>query len=85
MSKQILKELLTKEQEHLNHFFNSVNLDTLEEVFNILYDCKGMIILTGVGKSGLVAKKTAVTMTSTGSRAVFSFSDKCPSWRHWDH
>jgi arabinose-5-phosphate isomerase len=30
-----------------------------------------LIVLTGIGKSGLVAKKTAVTMTSTGSRAIF--------------
>jgi arabinose-5-phosphate isomerase len=71
MSKRILQELLKKQQEHLNHFFGAVDLTTLEKVFTILCECKGMIILTGVGKSGLVAKKTAVTMTSTGSRAVF--------------
>jgi arabinose-5-phosphate isomerase len=71
MSKRILKELLNKEKEHLNHFFDAVDLDSLEKVFGILNNCKGIVIVTGVGKSGLVAKKMAVTMTSTGSRAVF--------------
>lgn len=71
MSKRILQELLEKERGHLNHFFDTVNLDSLENIFSILSACKGIIIMTGVGKSGLVAKKIAVTMTSTGSRAVF--------------
>jgi arabinose-5-phosphate isomerase len=71
MSKRILQELLSKERGHLNHFFDTVDLKSLEKIFSILTECKGMIVITGVGKSGLVAKKMAVTMTSTGSRAVF--------------
>jgi len=37
----------------------------------MLYECQGTMIFTGVGKSGLVAKKIAMTMTSTGSRAFY--------------
>lgn len=36
-----------------------------------LFDAKGRIILTGVGKSGHVARKIAATMASTGSTAMF--------------
>jgi arabinose-5-phosphate isomerase len=36
-----------------------------------LFDAKGRIILTGVGKSGHVARKIAATMASTGSSAIF--------------
>ena len=32
---------------------------------------KGNIIITGVGKSGFIAKKIASTMTSTGTPATF--------------
>ena len=37
----------------------------------ILGDCRGKVIVSGVGKSGLVAHKLAATLTSTGTPAVF--------------
>ncbi len=67
----MIRELLEKERRYLNHFFDHLDIKALEETVQILNDCKGMIILTGVGKSGFVAKKFSVTMTSTGSRAFF--------------
>lgn len=36
-----------------------------------LHTCSGRVILTGMGKSGLVARKIAATMTSTGTAALF--------------
>ena len=33
--------------------------------------CRGKVIVTGVGKSGVIAQKIAQTMTSTGTMAVF--------------
>jgi arabinose-5-phosphate isomerase len=67
----VIKDLLQREQEYLNHFFNHVNLEMLEQFVELFQNCKGMIILTGVGKSGLIAEKIAMTMTSTGTRAFF--------------
>lgn len=37
----------------------------------LLYCCAGRIVLTGMGKSGLIARKIAATLTSTGSPALF--------------
>ncbi|HEV8370400.1 MAG TPA: KpsF/GutQ family sugar-phosphate isomerase [Pyrinomonadaceae bacterium] len=37
----------------------------------LLVDCQGKVILTGIGKSGFIARKVAATLTSTGTRAVF--------------
>jgi arabinose-5-phosphate isomerase len=49
--------------------------DKLDESFdrcvNVLYGLRGRIIITGVGKSGLVGRKIAATFTSTGSPAIF--------------
>lgn len=42
-----------------------------EEAVGLLLRCDGTIILSGVGKSGQVARKLASTFTSLGSRAVF--------------
>lgn len=67
----MLKELLGKEREILNHFFDHLDLHAADRLLEILIECKGLIIITGVGKSGLVAEKIAQTMTSTGSRAFF--------------
>lgn len=41
------------------------------EAVDHLYACRGRAILTGMGKSGLVARKIAATLTSTGTPAVF--------------
>ncbi len=37
----------------------------------LLARCKGRVIVTGLGKSGLIARKIAATMTSTGTPAIF--------------
>jgi arabinose-5-phosphate isomerase len=37
----------------------------------VLFACKGRIVLTGMGKSGHVARKIAATMASTGAPAMF--------------
>jgi len=42
-----------------------------EEAVRALADCSGQVIVTGVGKSGIIASKIAATLTSTGTRAIF--------------
>lgn len=42
-----------------------------DECVDLLYSLRGRIIITGVGKSGIVGRKIAATMTSTGSPAIF--------------
>lgn len=36
-----------------------------------IYGCRGRVLVTGLGKSGLVARKIAATLTSTGTPALF--------------
>ena len=38
---------------------------------DLLSQCRGCVIVTGVGKAGLVGQKTAATLSSTGTRAYF--------------
>jgi arabinose-5-phosphate isomerase len=42
-----------------------------EKTVEIIFNCKGRVIVTGMGKSGLVGKKIAATLTSTGTPAFF--------------
>ncbi|HOZ23010.1 MAG TPA: SIS domain-containing protein, partial [bacterium] len=37
----------------------------------LILACKGRVIVTGLGKSGIVGKKIAATLTSTGTSAYF--------------
>jgi arabinose-5-phosphate isomerase len=41
------------------------------EAVDLLYECRGRVIVTGMGKSGLVGRKIAATLTSTGTPALY--------------
>src|SRR5258705_10693809 len=45
--------------------------DRFEDAGRILLDCRGRVIVTGMGKSGIIARKIAPTRTSTGTPAFF--------------
>jgi arabinose-5-phosphate isomerase len=42
-----------------------------ECAIDMLYECSGRIVVTGMGKSGLIARKVAATLSSTGSPALY--------------
>jgi len=37
----------------------------------MLRDCKGMVVVTGIGKAGLIGAKVSATLASTGTRSLF--------------
>ncbi|MEW5981620.1 MAG: KpsF/GutQ family sugar-phosphate isomerase [Acidobacteriota bacterium] len=41
------------------------------EAVRLLYGCRGRVVVTGMGKSGIIARKIAATLTSTGTSAFF--------------
>jgi arabinose-5-phosphate isomerase len=47
----------------------------MSDVFNraveLIYQCRGRVVVTGMGKSGIIARKIAATLTSTGTPALF--------------
>lgn len=43
----------------------------VELALKLLANCRGKVILAGIGKSGLIGRKIAATLTSTGTTAVF--------------
>ncbi|UKK49899.1 KpsF/GutQ family sugar-phosphate isomerase [Prevotella sp. E13-17] len=45
--------------------------NNFEKAVNLMYDCKGKVIVTGVGKSGHIGAKIAATLSSTGTPAFF--------------
>jgi len=67
----MLKEIFTSQRQFINYFFDQSDLGEAEVVLSQFLKCKGMIIFTGVGKSGVIADKLAKTMVSIGIRSVY--------------
>ncbi|MGA3212311.1 MAG: SIS domain-containing protein, partial [Terriglobales bacterium] len=42
-----------------------------DDAIELLYLCTGRAVVTGMGKSGIVARKIAATLSSTGTPALF--------------
>jgi len=45
--------------------------ERFERAVKIILNCKGRVVVTGMGKSGLIGKKIAATLASTGTPALF--------------
>ena len=64
------KEVLTIEKEALTELSNNIP----EDFFDFITYCqhiRGKFIITGVGKSGIIGRKIAATLSSTGSPSFF--------------
>jgi arabinose-5-phosphate isomerase len=64
------KEVIRIETQALAALESRIN-GSFADAVELIYNCKGRVIVTGLGKSGLVARKIVATMNSTGTAAVF--------------
>ena len=68
--KEIVKDVLLTEAKELERASNSISFD-IENIVNLIIKSRGKLIVTGVGKSGLVGAKIAATLASTGTSSFF--------------
>ena len=68
--KQIAKEVLLIESAELKRAAQNID-NSIGEAVKIISASKGKLIVTGVGKSGLVGAKIAATLASTGTSSFF--------------
>lgn len=64
-------ELLKLEAEAIQHAAKRLDRESVERAVELLACCESKVIITGVGKSGIIAQKIAQTLVSTGTIAVF--------------
>jgi arabinose-5-phosphate isomerase len=64
------KKVLQTEANAILKALDRINQQFADAV-DILFQCRGQIVVTGMGKSGLIGRKIAATLTSIGSPAVF--------------
>src|SRR3990172_4111608 len=60
---RIEAEAVAALESKLNHGF--------EAAVELISQCSGRVVVTGMGKSGLIARKIVATMNSTGTAAIF--------------
>ncbi len=64
------REILSLEAEAVRALRDLLDERFVEAVRRI-HDCKGQVVLTGMGKSGIVAQKISATLASTGTRSIY--------------
>lgn len=64
------KQCLQTEAQAITNLQNGIGQQFVDVVRQIV-NCKGKIVLCGVGKSGIIAQKMVATLNSTGTHAVF--------------
>ncbi len=67
---KIVKEALEIEAKEILKASKKIDKE-IEKAIDIIYNLKGKLIVTGVGKSGLVGAKMAATFASTGTSSFF--------------
>ena len=67
---EIAKTVIKTEAEAILELQNRIN-ENFDGVCHLLSNCKGKVILTGMGKSGHIAKKIASTLSSTGTASFY--------------
>jgi len=67
---EIGKQVLRTEAEAIQTAVSRLDRN-FETAVNLLFETKGRVVTTGMGKSGLIARKISATLTSTGTPSVF--------------
>lgn len=69
MSESTARRVLRDEAEAILHLAD--NLGEFERAVDLIFAAKGRVITCGIGKSGHIARKTAGTLSSTGTPSLF--------------
>ncbi len=64
------KQVLKIESEAIQALINRID-DTFVKTVELLDKCKGRVVITGIGKSGIIGKKISATLASIGVPSIF--------------
>ncbi len=68
--KDVAKKVIADEAKAIQSLVDFID-DDFEKVVNLIYNSKGRVIITGIGKSAIIAQKIVATLNSTGTPSVF--------------
>ena len=70
MSRDVARQVLKAEAEAIRNLMETLGGD-FDGAVELITGCTGRVVLTGMGKSGIICRKIAATMSSTGTPALF--------------
>jgi len=65
------KEVIQSEASAVSSLSKLVASDEYEKALDLIFNCKGSLVITGVGKAGIVGQKISATMASVGTPSHF--------------
>ena len=73
MLKECAKEVLKIEAESIKRLSSRINKD-FEKAVNLIFASKGRVVVTGMGKAGIIGRKISATLASTGTPSLWLHS-----------
>lgn len=68
---EIVVDELNKEASAILEASRNLDAASVEKAFELLSSCQGKIVVTGMGKTGIIARKISATLASTGTTSIF--------------
>ena len=65
-SQEVFKQELTELEKVSRRIGNEMN-----DVVDLIYSCSGKVVVTGIGKTGIIGHKIASSLASTGTPSFF--------------
>jgi len=70
VSRDVARRVLEAEADAIRNLMETLG-DGFDRAVELVCGCNGRVVLTGMGKSGIICRKIAATMRSTGTPAIF--------------
>lgn len=68
--REVANRTIRQEADSIYNLINFIDAD-FEKAVKSISDCKGRIVISGIGKSAIIAQKIVATFNSTGTPAIF--------------
>ncbi len=73
MLRKRAKQVLKIEADSIRHLSSHINKN-FEKTVNLVFACKGRVVVTGMGKAGIIGNKISSTLASTGTPSLWLHS-----------
>ena len=73
MLKKRARQVLKIESDSIKRLSSRINKD-FEKAVSIIFSCKGQVVVTGMGKAGIIGSKISATLASTGTPSLWLHS-----------
>lgn len=68
---EIIKQELLLAANAITATADKLNPEALQKAFELIINCPGKVVVTGLGKTGIIARKISATLSSTGTTSIF--------------